>query len=131
MKWIAFFIVLISLALFFAGCRKNNSEGESILYGTWVKGSNFGDTLWFMRKNNQDILRQAESFNAGLVVYSEKEYRFRNGKLEIKLFYPPSQDYYPIDSFTWIQAGSEFKIQGIQLYIFMSSAMTYFNFRKL
>lgn len=76
-------------------------------------------------------MRKAESFNAGLSVYSEKEYMFRDGKLSIKMFAPALQDFYPIDSFTWTQAGREFKIQGIQLYMFMSSTLTYFTYRKI
>ncbi|MEI9912283.1 MAG: hypothetical protein WDO71_23080 [Bacteroidota bacterium] len=74
---------------------------------------------------------QNESFNAGMPHYTEKEYRFRNGQLSIKLYAPISQEFYPIDSFSWTQVGEEFTIQGIQLFMFMSSTMTYFTYRKL
>jgi len=127
----AFVISVITIALLSTGCKKNKVQDEAALYGTWVKGPNAGDTLWFMKKNNQYILRQNESFNAAMPVYTEKEYRFRDGKLGIKLYSPSSQEYYPISSFTWTQPGSEFSLQGIQLFLFMSSTLTYFTYRKI
>lgn len=123
--------MIIVSAFVLAGCDKDKADTESVLYGVWTKGINFGDTLYFLRKNNQDIMRKAESFNAGVPVYSEKEYRFRDGKLSVKMFAPTLQDYYPIDSFNWTREGREFKLQGIQLYMFMSSTLTYFTYRKI
>jgi hypothetical protein len=131
MKGIVPALTVIVFVFIFAGCSKEDTQSEPALYGTWIKGSQAGDTLRFMRKNNMNIMLQNESFNAGMPVYTEKEYRFRNGKLSIKLYSPVSQDYYPIDSFTWTQAGSEFTIQGIQLFMFMSSTMTWFTYLKL
>ena len=131
MKHIGFIPALIILAVLFTGCEKNNVGGGAALYGVWVKGSNFGDTLWFMKKNGYDILRKAESFNVSMPVYSEKQYQFENGRLRIQTFAPSSTDFYDIDSFTWTQPGTEFKVQGIQLFMFMSSMNTYFTYHKL
>jgi hypothetical protein len=124
-------LVIIAFAIFFTGCSKEDTASESALFGTWVKGSNAGDTLRFMRKDNKYIMLQNESFNAGLPRYTEKEYRFRNGQLSIKIFAPVSQEFYPLDSFSWTQVGEEFTVQGIQLFMFMSSTQTYFTYRKL
>ena len=124
-------LVIIVFAFLFAGCSKEDTASESALYGTWVKGSNAGDTLRFMRKDNKYIMLQNESFNAGMPHYTEKEYRFRNGRLSIKIFAPVSQDFYPIDSFSWTQVGEEFTIKGFQLFMFMSSTQTSFTYRKL
>ena len=121
--------VIITLVLFSFACKKSSGD-EADLYGTWVKGNNAGDTLWFMKKNGKDILRQPESFNTLMPTYSEKEYYFKDGKLSIKSFAPTSQEYYPIDSFSWTQAGKEFTIQNSELFIFMSSIVTY-KYRKL
>ena len=121
--------VIITLVLFSFACKKSSGD-EADLYGTWVKGSNAGDTLWFMKKNGKDILRQPESFNPLTPTYSEKEYYYKDGKLSIKSFAPTSQEYYPIDSFSWTQAGKEFTIQNSELFIFMSSIVTY-KYRKL
>ena len=58
-----------------SGCKKNrgvDEYDESDLYGTWVKGSNFGDTLWFMKKNGQFVMRIATSFNSSMPGYVEK-----------------------------------------------------------
>ena len=103
---------------------------ESDLYGTWVKGSNFGDTVWFMKKNGQNIMRVSETFNPLIPNYSEKEYQFSGGMLNIKSFAPSSQEYFPIDSFKWTDPGKEFTIQNSQLFIFMSSIITY-RYRKI
>ena len=125
-------LTVTAFVFIFIGCHKESFNGsEADLYGTWVKGTNAGDTLRFLKKNNKNIMQINESFNAGMPMYTEKEYSFRNGILKIKTFNPVSQDYFSIDSFTWIQPGSEFKIQGIQLFMFMSSTGTYFTYHKL
>ena len=126
---IAGFIVLVLVSLSFA-CKKDNERDESDLYGTWVKGSNLGDTLWFRKKNGQYIIRMPESFNPLLPTYSEKEYRLIDGVLSIQSFAPASQEYYPITSFNWTDPGKEFTIQNSQLFIFMSSIITY-KYRKI
>lgn len=130
MRRIIFFPILIALVILFGSCQKSKDHDASELYGVWVKGSNFGDTLWFMQKNGLNVLRKAESFNAGMPVYSEKEYQFNNGKLRIQSSAPYSTDFYDID-FTWTQVGTEFKVLGIQLFMFMSSSNTYFTYHKL
>ena len=126
---IAAILILFLASLFFA-CKKDTSGEESNLYGTWVKGSNFGDTLWFMKKNGQNIMRVSETFNPLIPNYSEKEYQFSGGMLNIKSFAPSSQEYFPIDSFKWTDPGKEFTIQNSQLFIFMSSIITY-RYRKI
>jgi hypothetical protein len=114
-------LVIIVFAFIFTGCSKEDTASESALYGTWVKGSNAGDTLRFMRKDNKYIMLQN----------TEKEYRFRNGRLSIKIYAPVSQEFYPLDSFSWTQVGEEFTIKGFQLFMFMSSTQTTFTYRKL
>ena len=126
---IAASIVIVLACLFFA-CKKDMAGNESDLYGTWVKGSNFGDTVWFMKKNGQNIMRVSETFNPLIPNYSEKEYRFSGGMLNIKSFAPSSQEYFPINSFKWTDTGKEFTIQNSQLFIFMSSIVTY-KYRKI
>ena len=123
-------ILILFLAFLFFDCKKNISGEESDLYGTWVKGSNFGDTLWFMKKNGQNIMRVSETFNPLIPNYSEKEYRLSGGVLNIKSFAPSSQEYFQIESFKWTDPGKEFTIQNSQLFIFMSSIITY-KYRKI
>lgn len=59
-------ISLIAFAFLAIKCTKDagTSGSESELYGTWARGPDFGDTLQFIRKNNRNIMRKAESFNA-------------------------------------------------------------------
>lgn len=125
------FYLFIVIAFLFAGCSKDYTGPESVLYGTWVKGPDFGDTLQFMRKDNRDIVQYSMSFNSGIPAHTEKEYRYRNRILSIKLYSPYIEDFYPISSFAWTQQGREFKIQGIQLFSFMASTQTYFTYRKI
>ena len=122
-------IVLVLISLSF-GCKKDIAGNESDLYGTWVKGSNAGDTLWFMKKNGQSIMRVPDSFNGIMPAYSEKEYRLNGEALSIKSFAPTSQEYFKIESFKWTDPGKEFNITNSQLFIFMSSIVTY-KYRKI
>jgi len=126
---IAVSIILVLVSFSFA-CKKDIRGKESDLYGTWVKGSNVGDTLWFMKKNDRNIMRVAESFNPLLPSYSEKEYRLNGEVLSIKSFAPTSQEYFQIESFKWTDPGKEFTITNSQLFIFMSSIVTY-KYRKI
>jgi len=126
---IAGFIVLVLTFLSFA-CKKNIEGNESDLYGTWVKGSIFGDTIWFMKKNGQNIIRVPQSFNPLLPTYSEKEYRLNGEALSIKSFAPTTQEYFQIESFKWTDPGKEFTITNSQLFMFMSSIITY-KYRKV
>ena len=122
-------IVIVLTCLSFA-CKKGIAGNESDLYGTWVKGPNVGDTLWFMTKNGQNIMRIPDSFNPLMAAYSEKEYRLTGEVLSIKSFAPTSQEYFQIGSFKWTDAGKEFTITNSQLFIFMSSIVTY-KYRKI
>src|SRR5689334_4177842 len=124
-------LYLFGISCLFLSCKKEYTGEESALYGTWVKGSNFGDTLWFSQKNGRNVLKNGASFNAGMPLYSEKEYRLKGGQLSVQNFAPSSAAFYPIDSFTWTSVGSEFRILGYQLYPFMSSTATAFTFRKI
>lgn len=118
---------VIAFTFFAIGCHKDGVSGaESELYGSWSKGTNFGDTLQFMRKNGRNIMRKGESFNAGVPVYSETEYSFGNGKFGLKF-----SNWRPISSFAWTQPNVEFSILGFQVYLFMSSSTTVFTFRKI
>ena len=126
---IAVSIMLVLVSFSFA-CKKDIGGKESDLYGTWVKGSNFGDTLWFMKKNGQNIMRVPDSFNPIIPAYSEKEYRLNGEVLSIKSFAPTTQEYFEIESFKWTDPGKEFTITNSQLFIFMSSIVTY-KYRKI
>jgi hypothetical protein len=130
MRSMAIGIIVLIVVLLSFGCKKDKTIDEPDLYGTWVKGSNHGDTLWFMKKNGQNIIRIPESFNPLMPLYSEKEYRFKNGELSIRSFAPASQEYFPITSFTWTDQGKEFTILNINLFIFMSSMVTY-KYKKI
>ncbi len=122
-------MVILFTVLSFA-CKKDGIGNESDLYGTWVKGSNMGDTLWFMKKNGKSIIRVPDSFNPQMAIYSEKEYRLLNGFLSIKTYAPFSDDFDPVSTFRWIDRGKEFSIQNTELFLFMSSIITY-KYKKI
>jgi hypothetical protein len=131
MKSMSSLIIVISFASILISCKKEHIQSENVLFGTWVKGTNAGDTLQFMRINNKNILRYNISFNAAMPAFKEVEYKYQDGKLGIKLYYPTVQDFYPINSFTWKQVRSEFEIQGIELFSILSSTQVYFTYRKI
>ena len=106
-------IIVIAFALIFVSCRKEYTG--SGLSGTWVKGSNAGDTLQFLRKNNKNILRHNISFNAAMPAFKEVEYKYEGEKLSVNSTLPQQRIIYPSNSFTWKHAGSEFEILGIEL----------------
>jgi len=131
MKSFGVISLFMALVVVFVNCKKSKDHNAPELYGVWVKGPNFGDTLWFMNKNGHNIMRINESFNPVVPAYAEKEYQFNDGKLRLQRFAPSSTEFYDIDSFTWTQQGTEFKVQGMQLFMFMSSSITYFTYHKL
>ncbi len=123
-------VILSAGIMLLSACSKNNNSDESLLYGTWVKGANAGDTLWFMRKDGKNIMRSNQSFNPGLAAYTEVEYSFKDGKLQ-KVLPLSSSALSGIDSFAWIEEGKKFELLGYQLYMFMSSTATKFAFTKI
>lgn len=77
---VAVFTILILTAIS-SGCKKENTGAESDLYDTWIRGSNFGDALWFMKKKGRYVVRMPESSNPAMSLYTEKEYRLKDGVL--------------------------------------------------
>ena len=122
--------LFMAFALLAIACSKNDNDNESLLYGTWVKGTQTGDTLWFLRKAGKNIMRSNQSFNPGLTMYKDEEYAFKNGKLS-RVLAPVSSAFSHIDSFTWKQEGKEFEVLGYQLFLFMSSTLTKFTYTKV
>jgi hypothetical protein len=57
-----FIYLPVALILLVTGCSKNNDGNESVLYGSWSKGTNVGDTLAFMNRGGKNILRFTASF---------------------------------------------------------------------
>jgi hypothetical protein len=123
-------VIFFSVGLFVCGCEKEKQSDENILYGTWVKGSNVGDTLRFYKSNGKNILAYNVSFNAALPAPIETEFIYNLGKLSLK-YYGSLDSYHPVDTFKWIRVGEEFEVQGIQLFSFMSSTVVHFTYRKI
>lgn len=123
--------LLFIAAITFAACDKDSGKNEeATFYGTWVKGSNTGDTLYFYRKNGQDFMRSNQSFNPNMYAPTEHPYKYESGKLFIAYPYSPLA-YETVKSFSWKTPGSQFEINGFELYMFMSSTMTKFTFTKI
>jgi hypothetical protein len=123
-------IAFTGIALFTGACKKKNDSDPGILYGTWVKGINAGDTLVFINKNGKKILAYNPSFNATQPTYTETGFDYQNGKLYLAPF-SGSTALSEINSFTWKQYGKEFEVQGIQLFSFLSSTQVMFNYKKI
>jgi hypothetical protein len=76
-------VILFSVIVIVSACRKERSGEEYFLYGTWIKGSNFGDTLSFYNRNGKNFIA-ISTFNPAFPAPTEKEYTFRNNKLTIR-----------------------------------------------
>ena len=124
-----FICLCIMVALLGAACSKSTSSEESALYGTWVKGNQVGDTLYFLRKDGKNILRSNQSFNPSLTAWTEWEYYFKNGQLSIAL--GAGTQYRLLDSFSWVETNKKFDILGYQLFLFMSSSVTHFVYTRV
>lgn len=126
------YFLLAFTALLFAACDKDAANNEeSTFYGTWVKGPNTGDTLYFYKKNGRSVMRSNQSFNPLMYAPVEYDYKYTDGKLALHSPWSSSFTYDPIESFTWKNAGRQFEINGIELYMFMSSTQTKFTFTKI
>jgi hypothetical protein len=121
-------------ALLFAACDKDNeTEPEDVFHGTWVKGSNYGDTIWFYKKNGVHIMKSNQSFNPGLYAPYEREYKFENN--QFALVYnngtTPTGLEFPVASFKWTVPGKRFEVQGSDFYMFLASTLVKYEFRKI
>ena len=122
-----FICLSLAIACFCTACSKNDADNENIMYGTWVKGTHAGDTLVFMRKNGQDILKSNQSFNPNLPTYKESEFSYSNNKLSVALISSKAE----ISSFAWKQQGKVFELNGYELFPFMSSTVSVFTYTKV
>ena len=120
--------LLLAIAVVAIACTKNNDISESSFYGTWVKGSNFGDTLIFAKENGINVLKYNDSFNPALAMYDTVAYRYRNNKLRVAFYGTTDRE---ISSFAWKEEGKVFELLGYQLFPFMSSSVTKFEYRKI
>jgi len=126
------FSSLCLAVILLSACNKDNgSTGESIFTGTWVKGSNTGDTLRFFNRNGKNLLAYNQSFNAAIFAPAEIEYRFKNNRLGLKNYLAQSNNFFTSQSFEWVRTGSEFKLNGTELYPFMASSLVMFTYHKI
>lgn len=121
--FLLFFITAIA-----AGCGKGDkiSGDEADLYGTWAKGPNPSDTLYFLRENNKNIMRYKTASSPSPQPSLGSEYYLRGDKLSLKNFWGSGTDLntiYPVPSFKWKQRGQEFEVMGPQIYPHMSAMM--------
>lgn len=74
-------------ALTISRCKKEQAIENTPLTGTWIKGINAGDTLYFTQTNGKHVLRYNASFNAAFPAVTETEYHYQDGKLSLRNFY--------------------------------------------
>jgi hypothetical protein len=128
-------ILAVFIITLVASCDKDpdGPDEESILHGTWVKGSNTGDTLVFYGRGGKHYMKSNQSFNPTMYAPVEQEYVMRNGKPAFRYLGTGvmGRAEFTIESFTWKVPGREFELLGFQLYMFMSSSQTKFTFVKV
>lgn len=123
----ASFIMILSVF----SCKKDELAANAVFYGKWK--TSYGDTIEFARENGKDILTYDESLNPFMPTNTKREYRYHLDKLAIKMpdGYPAISAFRVFQSFTWIQEGQSFSLQGIEWFLFMSASTTYFTFTKI
>jgi hypothetical protein len=131
LKLYSLFAFCLLATISFSSCKKDKYSTEEALYGTWVNRNAPGDTLVFMKKNQQHILVMNNSFNPSLPIKTEVGYTFKNDKLSVNTSVVSSAPLREISSFTWLEKGKTFEIKGFQLYLFMSSSLTKFVYVKV
>lgn len=124
-------LIPFALIVLVLGSCDKDSASASNLTGTWIKGTNVADTLYFIQKNDRSIMRYRISFNPATGGFAEHEYAIINGKLALKNFMGSQNDFYSIESFNWVQTGKEFEILGYQLFPYMSSTLAKFTYKKI
>jgi hypothetical protein len=118
-------------ALTMASCKKGQEMENLLLTGTWIKGTNAGDTLYFTKTNGKNVLRYNASFNPAAPAVTEIEYNYQNSKLSLRNFMATQDNFYILQSFSWKQEGKEFEVLGYELFPFMSSTQTRFTYSKV
>jgi hypothetical protein len=117
-----FTFIVLCIGLSVAACSKKSEHSESILYGTWVKGPNIGDTMRFVRKNGTDILSYRNDLFANYYPgNTETPYVFRDNKLTLVTSSSIGPVEYEIDSFAWKKFGNQFQVTGTQFFPYTSS----------
>lgn len=126
-----FITVLFAMIIAIFSCKKNNDSGGELFYGKWE--TSYGDTIIFARENGKDILTFDYSMNPFMPATTKRQYTYSNNKLTIKIpeGYPTTEVFRILNSFSWIQQGQSFSIQGVEWFAFMSSTQTYFTFTKI
>lgn len=76
-------------------------------------------------------MRYDLTMNPAMPMRVEQEYAYRNGKLGVKTGLTGLADYRFFQTFRWINPGTEFEIQGVEWFPFLSSTSTYFTYKKL
>jgi hypothetical protein len=121
---VRFFFVL-SIVIVFSSCGKDEITEAPALYGTWVKatGGLPADTLRFFSKGGKDMLAFKLSATGGVnwPANVETEYRFSNGKLSVKAVSGSANEYFPADSFEWIEANKKFNVKLYQIVQYISA----------
>lgn len=123
-----FFCLMLFFSVILLSCKKDAAAENELLYGKWK--TSYGDTITFARENRSNILTYDVSLNPTLPVDTKTDFRYVNGKLEIKK-YSGLADYSRLETFKWKSVGQSFEVQGLEWFTFISSTTTYFTFTKI
>lgn len=121
-------IFLIAFAIMISACPKEVIDGNSTMYGTWVRSNSqvppssvFPDTLWFSKKNGKNVLEFNYPSPSPIPSHIETEFIFRDGAFHFEDYSTTNQEMRHVRSFKWINKPDEFEIINHELFVFMSS----------
>ena len=122
-------ILLIAFIALVHACKKDSSGSNATFYGNWVNTMDSNDTLWFSKKNGQNILSYFPTRGSTTNKW-EVEYKYSGGTLLTRPL-TPGLDFYPLTGFKWVKAGKEFEWNGNSRYPYLSSIQPAYTYRKL
>jgi hypothetical protein len=117
------------IVVFLSGCSKDGSPNLTLFYGAWK--TSYGDTIVFARENGRNVLNYDYSMNPAMPSTTKSDFNYAGNKLGLKNDYSLNQQFHTLQSFTWVQEGKVFTVQGIEWFNFLSSTTTYFTFTKI
>ncbi|MBC7948752.1 MAG: hypothetical protein H7Y42_12765 [Chitinophagaceae bacterium] len=124
--WSSFLPIFVLITLLIS-CDKDE-KAPSPFNGKWK--ASYNDTIEFSRISGRDVLIWDVSMNPTLPGTTQNEYTYQFGKLAIKdgLWGP---GFRTLQTFSWIQEGQSFTVQGVEWFAFMSSTSTWFTFTRI
>lgn len=132
LQFITRLLLIGFVVLAFSYCGKNSSSDDALLYGKWATEGSPYDTMYFFKRAGRSLVYYRFSFNPSMATYTESEYRFRDGKLDIGYTNQSGgTSFFTYSTFKWVQVGKKFELNGNQRFPILSSIQPNYIYTKI